>query len=136
MAKRSSLIWVVALITSASGVAKLYQVMNPKPFERQRMLSEILPLEFFHFLRSSMLLIGFTLVIFGGVWVAMGIGPTAIFAPSPEDLIEAGETFGAVIALIVASFIYLVLRRPGPRRGGRPANRGLYRCDRRFKKIT
>jgi glycosyltransferase 2 family protein len=61
--------------------------------------------------------------LFDGVWIAMGIGLAAIFAPLPEDLIEAGETFGAVIALIVASFAYLVLRRPRPR--GRRANRGL-----------
>lgn len=65
--------------------------------------------------------------LFDGVWIAMGIGLAAIFAPLPEDLIEAGETFGVVIALIVASFIYLVLRRPRPRRSGRPANRGLLR---------
>src|SRR5215470_4094557 len=63
--------------------------------------------------------------LFDGVWVAIGIGLAAIFAPLPEDLIEAGETFGVIIALIVASFIYLVLRRPGPRRSGRPAGRGL-----------
>jgi uncharacterized protein (TIRG00374 family) len=63
--------------------------------------------------------------LFDGVWIAAGIGLAAIFAPLPEDLIEAGETFGAVIALIVALFIYLVLRRPRQRRGGRPADRGL-----------
>ena len=65
--------------------------------------------------------------LFDGVWIAMGIGLAAIFAPLPEDLIEAGETFGAVIALFVALFIYLVLRRPRPRRGGRQADRGLAR---------
>ena len=61
--------------------------------------------------------------LFDGVWIAMGIGLAAIFAPLPEDLIEAGETFGAVIALIVVLFAYLVLRRPRP--GGRQANRCL-----------
>jgi uncharacterized protein (TIRG00374 family) len=65
--------------------------------------------------------------LFDGVWIAMGIGLAAIFAPLPEDLIEAGETFGAVVALFVALFIYLVLRRPRPRRGGRPADRGMPR---------
>jgi len=63
--------------------------------------------------------------LFDGVWMAMGIGLAAIFAPLPEDLIEAGETFGAVVALFVVLFIYLVLRRP--RRGGRPADRGMPR---------
>lgn len=59
--------------------------------------------------------------LFDGVWIAMGIGLAAIFGPLPEDLIEAGETFGVIIALFVASFIYLVLRRP--RRSGRSAHR-------------
>jgi uncharacterized protein (TIRG00374 family) len=63
--------------------------------------------------------------LFDGVWIAVGIGLSAILAPLPEDLIKAGETFGAIIALIVALFIFLVLRPPRPRQGGRPANRGL-----------
>ena len=63
--------------------------------------------------------------LFDGVWIAMGIGLAAVFAPLPENLIEAGETFGAVVALFVALFIYLVLRRP--RRSGRPADGGLPR---------
>jgi glycosyltransferase 2 family protein len=65
--------------------------------------------------------------LFDGVWMAMGVGLAAIFAPLPEDLIEAGETFGAIIALIVALFIYLVLRRPRPRPQRRPGDRGLPR---------
>jgi uncharacterized protein (TIRG00374 family) len=65
--------------------------------------------------------------LFDGVWMAAGVGLAAIFAPLPEDLIKAGEAFGAVIALLVAWFVYLVLRRPRPRRGGRPANCGLLR---------
>lgn len=63
--------------------------------------------------------------LFDGVWVAMGIGLAAIFAPLPEDLIEAGKTFGVIIALIVALFILLVLRRPRARRSARPASRDL-----------
>src|SRR5215470_4653784 len=61
--------------------------------------------------------------LFDGVWIAMGVGLAAIFAPLPENLIKAGEIFGAVIALIVAMFICLVLRRPHPRRSRRPADR-------------
>ena len=56
--------------------------------------------------------------LFDGVWIAMGVGLAAIFAPLPEDLIKAGEVFGAVIALIVVLFIYLVIRRPHTRRSG------------------
>src|SRR5215475_3945024 len=47
--------------------------------------------------------------LFDGVWIATGVGLTAIFAPLPEDLIEAGEAFGAFIALIVVLFIYFAL---------------------------
>jgi len=65
--------------------------------------------------------------LFDGVWMAMGVGLAAIFAPLPGDLIKAGETFGGVIAVIVALFIYLVLRRPRPRRSGRQGDRGLPR---------
>src|SRR5262252_4668289 len=65
--------------------------------------------------------------LFDGVWMAMGVGLAAIFAPLPEDLIKAGETFGGFIAMIVALFIYLVLRRPRPRQGGRQGDRGLPR---------
>jgi phosphatidylglycerol lysyltransferase len=63
MAKRSSLVRIVALITLASGAANLYWAMNPLSFTRQRVLSEILPLEFLRFPRSFTLLIGFALVI-------------------------------------------------------------------------
>jgi lysylphosphatidylglycerol synthetase-like protein (DUF2156 family) len=63
MAKRSSLIRIVALITLAIGVANLYWVMNQPQIERRRALGEILPLEFFHFPRSLTLLIGFALII-------------------------------------------------------------------------
>jgi uncharacterized protein (TIRG00374 family) len=59
--------------------------------------------------------------------MAMGVGLAAIFAPLPEDLIEAGEAFGAIIALIVALFIYLILRRPRPRRSELPVDRGMPR---------
>jgi phosphatidylglycerol lysyltransferase len=63
MAKRSSLVRIVALITLASGAANLYWAMNPLSFTLQRVLSEILPLEFLRFPRSFTLLIGFVLVI-------------------------------------------------------------------------
>jgi len=58
MAKRSSLIRIVALVTLASGVADLYSVTSPLSPARLRLLHEILPLEFFHFPHSFILLIG------------------------------------------------------------------------------
>jgi glycosyltransferase 2 family protein len=63
--------------------------------------------------------------LFDGVWIALGVGLAVIFAPLPEDLIVAGEMFGAIIALIVVLLACFVLRRPAPWRGRRPASRGL-----------
>lgn len=63
--------------------------------------------------------------LFDGVWMAMSIGLAAMFAPLPEYLIEAGEVFGAIIAVVVALFIYLVLRRPRPRGNERRTDHGL-----------
>lgn len=63
MAKRSPHIRIVALITLASGVANLYSVMNPLAPARQRLLHELLPLDFLRFPHSFTLLIGFALVV-------------------------------------------------------------------------
>lgn len=49
--------------------------------------------------------------LFDGVWVAIGIGLTASFAPLPKSLLAAGETFGAIIILAVALFIFLAFRK-------------------------
>lgn len=65
--------------------------------------------------------------LFDGVWMAMSIGLAAIYAPLPKYLIEAGEAFGVFIAALVASFTYLALRRPRPRRNERQTNHGLLR---------
>ena len=94
--------------------------MRPSEFARSYLASRWMGASFVAILPSIILE-----RLFDGVWIAMGIGLAAIFAPLPENLIEAGETFGVIIALIVALFIYLVLRRPRPRRNRRPANRGL-----------
>ena len=49
--------------------------------------------------------------LFDGVWVATGIWLTASFAPLPKSLIAAGETFGAIIILAVALFVFLAFRK-------------------------
>jgi uncharacterized protein (TIRG00374 family) len=94
--------------------------MRPGEFVRSYIASQWMGASFITILPSIILE-----RLFDGVWIAMGIGLAVIFAPLPEDLIEAEETFGVIIALFVASFIYLVLRRPRSRRNGRPADRGL-----------
>ncbi len=63
--------------------------------------------------------------LFDGVWIAMSIGLAAILAPLPKYLLEAGDAFGIFIAVVVALFIYVVLRRPRPRRNERQNNRRL-----------
>ena len=61
--QRVALVPLVASITFASGVANLYFALNPLRPARRRMLGAVLPLEFFRFPRSFILLIGFALVI-------------------------------------------------------------------------
>jgi uncharacterized protein (TIRG00374 family) len=51
--------------------------------------------------------------LFDGVWVAIGIGLTASFAPLPKSLLAAGETFGAIIILAVALCAFLAFRKRG-----------------------
>src|SRR5262249_16161566 len=63
MAKRPALIWVVTLVTLASGVANLYSVIHPRHHARHALLGELLPLEFLHFPRSFTLLIGLALIV-------------------------------------------------------------------------
>src|SRR5215831_1541019 len=61
--QRVALVPLVALITFANGVANLYFALNPLRPARRRRLGAALPLEFFRFPRSFILLIGFALII-------------------------------------------------------------------------
>src|SRR5215475_13010365 len=61
--QRVALVPLVALITFASGVANLYFALNPLRPARRQLLGALLPLEFFRFPRSFILLIGFALII-------------------------------------------------------------------------
>lgn len=63
MAKRPALIWIVTLVTLASGVANLYSVIQPRHHARHPLLRDLLPLEFLHFPRSFTLLIGLALIV-------------------------------------------------------------------------
>lgn len=61
--------------------------------------------------------------LFDGLWLAAGLGLTAMFVPLPRDLIDAGDIFGlSIIALTVGLFYLLVRksRQPQPERPGRP----------------
>src|SRR5262245_62622690 len=61
--QRVALVTLVASITFASGGANLYFALNPLRPARRRLLGAVLPLEFFRFPRSFILLIGFALVV-------------------------------------------------------------------------
>ena len=52
---------------------------------------------------------------FDGVWLAVGIGLTAIFVPLPRDLLEAGDVLGILLLIGTAGFVYVILRRKDTR---------------------
>jgi uncharacterized protein (TIRG00374 family) len=91
--------------------------MRPGELARVYLASRWMPAPFVEILPSILVE-----RLFDGVWIAVGIGLAAIITPLPKDLIEAGKTFGVIIALLIALFIYLVIRRPGRRQAARPAN--------------
>jgi uncharacterized protein (TIRG00374 family) len=45
------------------------------------------------------------------VWLAMGIGLTAMFVPLPAHLLQAGDILGVVVLAGTALFLWVVLRR-------------------------
>jgi uncharacterized protein (TIRG00374 family) len=51
--------------------------------------------------------------LFDGVWLAIGFGLTASFAPLPKGLLAAGETFGAGMILAATLGAFLAFRRRG-----------------------
>ena len=50
--------------------------------------------------------------LFDAVWLAAGLGLTAIFMPLPPELARAGDILGAMVLLATAVFVYFVRRRP------------------------
>jgi len=57
---------------------------------------------------------------FDGIWLAVGIGLTAIFVRLPDNLIRAADVLGVAVLLAAALLVALVIRRkrePGPRPG-------------------
>ncbi|HSQ79341.1 MAG TPA: lysylphosphatidylglycerol synthase transmembrane domain-containing protein [Candidatus Bathyarchaeia archaeon] len=61
--------------------------------------------------------------LFDGIWLAAGLGLTAIFVPLPRDLLEAGDIFGLSIIALSGGLMYLLIRKarePRSRRPGRP----------------
>jgi uncharacterized protein (TIRG00374 family) len=49
--------------------------------------------------------------LFDGIWLAVGIGLTAIFVHLPENLLKATDIFGGVVLIAVAIFIVVIIRK-------------------------
>ena len=58
--------------------------------------------------------------LFDGIWLAAGIGITAIFVPLPRDLLQAGDVFGLAMLALTAVLVYLLVRKAREPRAGRP----------------
>ena len=71
--------------------------------------------------------------LFEGIWLAAGIGLTAILVPLPGSLVRSADVLGVVVLALTGAFILFVFRVPktptAPRRGwigkARSALRGL-----------
>jgi glycosyltransferase 2 family protein len=65
--------------------------------------------------------------LFEGIWLAVGIGLTAIFVPLPKNLVRSADALGLIVLAGAAAFvIYVIWRRkrplPEPVGGTQPAN--------------
>ena len=49
--------------------------------------------------------------LFDGIWLAAGIGITAIFVPLPRNLLEAGDVFGLAMIALTAVLLYILLKK-------------------------
>ena len=54
--------------------------------------------------------------LFDALWLAMGIGLTAMFVPLPRDLLRAADALGAGVVIAAAVLCYFVLRPPKTQR--------------------
>ncbi len=54
--------------------------------------------------------------LFDGVWLAVGIGLTAMFVPLPKDLLRAADALGVGVVLAAAALLYFSLRPPKTKR--------------------
>ena len=55
-----------------------------------------------------------------GIWLAAGLGVTAIFVPLPHDFLVAGDIFGLVVIVLTGVFLYLIFRKKREAPGGGP----------------
>ena len=68
--------------------------------------------------------------LFEGLWLAAGIGATAILVPLPRSLVRAGDIFGLVVLGLTGVVLFLMLRKKKERptdEAGRPRGWRLLR---------
>lgn len=70
--------------------------------------------------------------LFDGIWLAVGIGLTAILVDLPEPLLRAADIFGGAILVAAALFIYVVIRKKKAPPDGPPSHAGLWKPLRLF----
>ncbi|MGD1047822.1 MAG: lysylphosphatidylglycerol synthase transmembrane domain-containing protein [Candidatus Krumholzibacteriaceae bacterium] len=74
--------------------------------------------------------------LFDGLWLAVGMGLTAIFVVLPENLLRAADIFGCAILAAVALFVYVVIRKKKDPHDGPPSHAVRWKPLRLFGTLT
>lgn len=72
---------------------------------------------------------------FDGIWLAAGIGLTAVFVRLPKNLVDAADVLGVAVLLAVALLVALVIRRKRAPASPPPAPERFWRPLRFFAKL-
>jgi hypothetical protein len=73
--------------------------------------------------------------LFEGIWMAIGIGVTAIFVPLPRNLVRAGDILGLVVLVLTGIVFYLTLRKKRSGDEGRPEKTVRWKPLRRLRSL-
>jgi glycosyltransferase 2 family protein len=73
--------------------------------------------------------------LFEGIWLAAGIGVTAVFVPLPRDLARAGDVFGLVILALTGGVLFIMLRNKSDRPAEGDPQTGRDGVGRRLKAL-
>lgn len=101
--------------------------------------SEVLPMRVGELVRgylvSQWIGVGFIAVVpsmvvgrlFDGIWLAAGIGLSALYVPMPHNLLRAEDIFGAALLIGTAAFIFIVIRKEKSEVGAAPQRPHLWK---------
>lgn len=64
--------------------------------------------------------------LFDGVWLALGIGLTALFLPLPKELLRAADALGLIVVITAAALFYFVLRSSADQAQGKQKSSKLH----------